>query len=194
MNSQVLRVGGHQVGSAHGAHQAFLPQDRRSWGSGEAVVFPKPLASPEPRQPPPSRAPRTLPGEKGLPICSLETRGSKQPGLSSQPPAAARPRALTIVLVTMPPPRHAAARGCAAELSCKSPATPEPSGRCRPAGARSAARRAECPARKRTRSRRLPEEQAERYQVGSAAKGRRLQVHARPPPPAFHAGAFPRAS
>lgn len=142
MNGQVLRVGGHQVGSAHGAYQAFLPRDRRSWGTGEAVVFPKPLATPEPRQPPPSRAPRTLPGEKGLPICSLETRGSKQPGLSSQPPAAARPRALTIVLVTMPPPRHAAARGCAAELSCKSPATPEPSGRCRPAGARSAARRA----------------------------------------------------
>ncbi|KAH0503789.1 Thiosulfate sulfurtransferase/rhodanese-like domain-containing protein 2 [Microtus ochrogaster] len=68
----------------------------------------------------------------------------------------------------MPPPRHAAARGCAAELSCKSPATPEPSGRCRPAGARSAARRAECPARKRTRSRRLPEEQAERYQMPSS--------------------------
>lgn len=178
-----------------GLTRPSFPKTRRSWGSGEAVVFPKPLATPEPRQPPPSRAPRTLPGEKGLPICSLETRGSKQPGLSSQPPAAARLRALTIVLVTMPPPRHAAARGCAAELSCKSPATPEPSGRCRPAGARSAARRAECPARKRTRSQRLPEEQAERYhQVGSAAKGRRLQVHARPPPPAFHAGAFPRAS
>lgn len=194
MSGQVLRVGGHQVGSAHGAHQAFLPHDQRSWGNREAVVFPKLLTILESRQPPPSRAPRTLPGEKELPICSLETRGSKQPGLSSQPPAAARQRALTIVLVTMPPPRHAAARGCAAELSCTSPATPEPSGRCRPAGARSAARRAECPARKRTRSRRLPEEQAERYRVGSAAEGGRLQVHVRPPPPAFHSGAFPRAS
>lgn len=116
------------------------------------MAFPDLLTTPEPRQLPPFGAPRTLRGRKG---CSLETGGPKQSGLRAQRGAAARPRALTIVLVAVPPPRHAACY-CAAELSCESPATPEPSG-CRPAGARSAARRADWPARRRTRSPRLPE-------------------------------------
>lgn len=107
-----------------------------------------------------SEAFRTLPGGKGFPSPSLETQRSKKPNLGHHLGAAsaAGPKALTIILVAVPPPRHAA-RPCAAEPSCWAESTEGTVATL--ADARTAARRAEWPARRRTRSRPLPEAQGE---------------------------------
>lgn len=80
------------------------------------------------------------------------------PSLGSQPGAASAAglQVLTVVLVAVPPPRHAALR-CAAEPRNQAVSAEET---VRPlAGARTAAKRAAGPARRRTHSPRLPEAQ-----------------------------------
>lgn len=110
--------------------------------------------------------PRSRPAT--LPLCHLPSlRGfpnvPRWEGLPSRPEdlgthlgaaSAAGPRALTVVFVTVPPPRHVARR-CAAKPRCWAGRAAGTVGT--PAGARTAASRAERPARRRTCSRRLPE-------------------------------------
>lgn len=95
---------------------------------------------------------------EGFPSPSLETQRPRKPnlGLHLGAASAAGPTVLTVVLVPVPPPRHAA-RPRAAEPSRRAGSTEGTVGT--PAGARTAARRAEGPARRRTRSLGLPEAQ-----------------------------------
>ena len=95
--------------------------------------------------------------KKGFPslLSRPENQGS-QTSAHLRAASAAGLRALTIVLVAVPPPRHAT-RWCSAELRHRSRSA---AGTVRPpASGSTAARRAEWPARRRSRSRRLPEAQ-----------------------------------
>lgn len=94
---------------------------------------------------------------KGFPsLLSRPEHQGSQTSAHLSAASAAGLRALTIVLVAVPPPRHAA-RWCSAELRHRSRSA---AGTVRPpAGGRTAAMRAEWPARRRSRSRRLPEAQ-----------------------------------
>lgn len=94
--------------------------------------------------------PPSLRGQASRPLPSRP----KDQGSQTSAPTWARPRrpgptVLTVVLVPVPPPRHAA-RPRAAEPSRRAGSTEGTVGT--PAGARTAARRAQGPARRRTRS------------------------------------------
>lgn len=131
---------------------------------------------------------------EGSPSPSLETLRPRKPnpGPHLGAASAAGPTVPTVVLIPVPPPRHAARR-TAAEPSERTGSTEGTVGT--PAGARTAARRAGWPARRRTRSGGLPEALGGAAGVDAAvsrsAPGRGLQVRTQPPPRASSSGSPP---